>query len=463
MALNNVFNVPDGLRQVIEVNTEFGVIICVACRTAQTPSFIDRHLYDTHRTNRHTRNAVKQYIQECHLEDYNHRSVQLPEDGSRPQPLILVVSGFICRDCSFKSCSREWMRKHSIKEHNKKKLLDNELFMSAQLQSWFGEKRQRYWAVRCGETAEAADVEDSEAEENDGEDDVLAATQAIREDIQRWEEEAQGRRVTMLERAPAQEIDPWLQYTGWETVLRRSKHDLMMTAKYARDPDVEETDLSRLIRAWGLIVERCLDTLAEMDQKDALKWWASPKNEVASQRPFELPQSSHTIVKYSKVWERFICYFMRTAPLTRWDDETETGVVYTQQQWNCIVKIREDLEEEVVEEEEEDDDDEEDDRPTFADPVVTSLMNVVLLMIQQDTSNSGEYQSPMMHYLAVRGIHPETRGLMSTFHYTPILAGMLWMNRLLMLELTLPKDPWPEMGLVSKRNINNIPEVIQHV
>jgi hypothetical protein len=355
------------------------------------------------------------------------------------------------------------MRKHSIKEHNKKKLLDNELFMSAQLQSWFGEKRQRYWAVRCGETAEAADVEDSEAEENDGEDDVLAATQAIREDIQRWEEEAQGRRVTMLERAPAQEIDPWLQYTGWETVLRRSKHDLMMTAKYARDPDVEETDLSRLIRAWGLIVERCLDTLAEMDQKDALKWWASPKNEVASQRPFELPQSSHTIVKYSKVWERFICYFMRTAPLTRWDDETETGVVYTQQQWNCIVKIREDLEEEVVEEEEEDDDDEEDDRPTFADPVVTSLMNVVLLMIQQDTSNSGEYQSPMMHYLAVRGIHPETRGLMSTFHYTPILAGMLWMNRLLMLELTLPKDPWPEMGLVSKRNINNIPEVIQHV
>jgi hypothetical protein len=356
---------------------------------------------------------------------------------------------------------------HSNKNHDKKKLTDNELFMGARLQSWFGEKRQRYWAVQSGETAEAAKVEDGEAEGNEGEDDVLAMTQAIRADIQRWEDEAQERRVTMLERAPAREIDPWLQYTGWVTVLRRSKHDLMTTAKYAREPDADETDLSRLIRAWGLIVERCLDTLAETDQKDALKWWASPKNEVASQRPFELPQSSHTIVKYSKVWERFICYFMRTAPVTRWDDETETGVVYTQQQWNCIVSIREDLEERVVEEEddddEEDDNDDENDRPTFADPVVTSLVNVVLLMIQQDTSNSGEYQSPMMHYLAVRGINPETRGLMSTFHYTPILAGMLWMNRLLMPELTLPKDPWLEMGQKSKHDIRNVPRLIQSV
>jgi hypothetical protein len=84
----------------------------------------------------------------------------------------------------------------------------------------------------------------------------LAMTQSIRQDIQQWQAEAQEQRLRLLERAPAQEIDPWHQYTGWETILRRSKHDLTTTAEYARQPDADETVLSRLITAWGLIVER---------------------------------------------------------------------------------------------------------------------------------------------------------------------------------------------------------------
>jgi len=65
-----------------------------------------------------------------------------------------------------------------------------------------------------------------------------------------------------------------------------------------------------------------LDILAATDQKDALKWWASPKNEATSQRPFELPQTTKSIDRYSAVWERFICYMLRTAPIERWGDET---------------------------------------------------------------------------------------------------------------------------------------------
>ena len=69
-------------------------------------------------------------------------------------------------------------------------------------------------------------------------------------------------------------------------------------------------------------MERCLDTLAATDQKDALKWWASPKNEATSQRPFELPQTAESVDKYSAVWERLICYMMRTAPVGHCEDET---------------------------------------------------------------------------------------------------------------------------------------------
>ena len=99
------------------------------------------------------------------------------------------------------------------------------------------------------------------------------------------------------------EVDPWLQYTKWYRVLNKSKHDLVRTYAFLREPDHDEIKLHRLIRAWKRIFERCLDTLEATDHKDVVKWWGSPKNEVASQRPFELPQNSKTLEKYSQIWE----------------------------------------------------------------------------------------------------------------------------------------------------------------
>jgi hypothetical protein len=42
------------------------------------------------------------------------------------------------------------------------------------------------------------------------------------------------------------------------------------------------------------------------------------------QRPFELPQNTKSLDQYNAVWERFICYMMRTAPKEQghWEDET---------------------------------------------------------------------------------------------------------------------------------------------
>ena len=116
------------------------------------------------------------------------------------------------------------------------------------------------------------------------------------------------------------EMDSWLRYTGWNAVMNQSKHDMIKTYQFTREPN-DEPELGRVVRAWNRILERCLDTLAATDQKDALKWWKSPKNEAVDQHPFELPQNGKSIDKYSAVWERFICYVMRTAP-EHWEDET---------------------------------------------------------------------------------------------------------------------------------------------
>lgn len=132
--------------------------------------------------------------------------------------------------------------------------------------------------------------------------------------------------MTLLARPTADELDPWIRYTGWNEVLLQSKHSIVKTHEFARVPDPEEPELVRLLEAWNRILNRCLDTLATTDHKDTLKWWASPKNEVCSQRPFELHQNTQSINKCSLVWQQFICYAMRTAPE---EQGGETGM------WNC--------------------------------------------------------------------------------------------------------------------------------
>lgn len=121
------------------------------------------------------------------------------------------------------------------------------------------------------------------------------------QEIENWKADARERKLQALKNVPTTELDSWLQFTGWNEVLGQSKHDLVKTAQFAHEPRPEEPELARVLRAWSHILERCLDTLAATDQKDALKWWALPKNEAASPRPFEPPQNAKTVEKYSAV------------------------------------------------------------------------------------------------------------------------------------------------------------------
>jgi hypothetical protein len=60
--------------------------------------------------------------------------------------------------------------------------------------------------------------------------------------------------------------------------------------------------------------------------------------------------------------------------------------------------------------------------------VTDALMCLCMLVVMQDTSRIKLYESPMMHYLAVRGVDEQSETLRLAFFYTLILAGALWIN-----------------------------------
>jgi hypothetical protein len=330
--------VPPAISHLVVLNAEYRVLICISgeCKHALKPTSIPRHLGDRHKTPKGLRKQVEQYVAEFPCA-YDHATVALPPDGSSPQPIIPIVDGFMCRECPFKTQDHSNIRKHANQAHDKKRVADEDIFQAVRLQSWFGEKRERYWTVDEGQQAtqerrarratvqdvgeEAGDLESSPGGDSDGGSSQDEVEDQIIQEIENWKAEAQERRLRALKDVPAVEMDAWLQYTKWNEVLSQSQHGLVETAQFARMADPDEPKLDRALRAWSRIFERCLDTLAATDQKDALKWWQSPKNEATSQRPFELPQDTKTVSKYSRHWECFICYMARTAP-KQWEDKT---------------------------------------------------------------------------------------------------------------------------------------------
>jgi hypothetical protein len=131
---NPIEPVPQALSHLIALNVEYKVLICIGngCRHALKPTAIPRHLVDKHNTPIVLQRQVDQYIK-AFLFDYDYTSVQLPGDGSVPQPIILVVDGFACRDCQFKSQSRVAIRQHINKTYNKKRVADEEIFKAVRL------------------------------------------------------------------------------------------------------------------------------------------------------------------------------------------------------------------------------------------------------------------------------------------------------------------------------------------
>ena len=88
--------------------------------------------------------------------------------------------------------------------------------------------------------------------------------------------------------------------------------------------------------------------------------------------------------------------------------------------------------------------------------LTVALISLLIILVAQDLCQLPQYHSPVMHFLAIRGINSTKERFATAQDYTPILAQMLWMIRLLMLEIAIPEVGWPELGLRSRKEIGAV-------
>ena len=88
-------------------------------------------------------------------------------------------------------------------------------------------------------------------------------------------------------------------------------------------------------------------------------------------------------------------------------------------------------------------------------------MQFCVLVLTQDISKGELYDSPLSHYLAVCGIDAPSKSFRSPMSYMLILGRMLWIVRLIVLEITVPARAWPELGLEAKAAIVSVPDHVR--
>jgi hypothetical protein len=74
---------------------------------------------------------------------------------------------------------------------------------------------------------------------------------SIKAEIEEWIKKEEGQyQVSTV----AADIDPWLQYTGWEAVLSASKHDLVTTTIFADTATTTKPELEQVLQSWERIL-----------------------------------------------------------------------------------------------------------------------------------------------------------------------------------------------------------------
>ena len=121
--------IPRSVAHLIALNDEYGVLLCQSdcCRYALTVNGLGEHLRKSHLQMLAVRREANEFAQALARQDARfqhfqrgHTGVELPIDGSEPQPTLRVADGFRCLFCRFLTISRAKVRAYSNKKPSKK-------------------------------------------------------------------------------------------------------------------------------------------------------------------------------------------------------------------------------------------------------------------------------------------------------------------------------------------------------
>jgi hypothetical protein len=251
--------------------------------------------------------------------------------------------------------------------------------------------------------------------------DVLV--QQLLDDAEAREAEAQRHMYEIHDRNILQELSPWLRRTNWMTRFdgknMKVLHDLLMEPK--RNAQNSDDRLRLVWESVARVIDGCWESAKDCSSRDwklILHWLASASKTEHNSTPFSIYTEQKTRKRYIEYWQKFMIFVLRGMN----DVSQQYGIEYTESQLGALGEIKKELEKEDM----------------SNDELDRKVSAASLLFIKH--SNFVKHRSALLFFTGVIGYHLGWKRWRGPDDYTPILAGIQWVMRVLVLESAIPKD-----------------------
>lgn len=233
--------------------------------------------------------------------------------------------------------------------------------------------------------------------------------------------DAQRRMYEIHDTNILQELSPWLRRTVWMTRFdgknMKTLYDLLIEPKQnPRNPE----KLRHVWESVARVTERCWESVRDCSTRNwglILHWLASASKTEHNPTPFSIYTQRSTRKDYTIYWQQFMMFVLRGM-----NDPDEYGIEYTAGQLIALKDIKREIEKENISDEE-------------LDQKISAASQ---LFIRH--SNFVKQRSALLYFTGVIGYHLGWKRWRGPDSYTPTLAGIQWIMRLLVLESAIPKD-----------------------
>jgi len=254
--------------------------------------------------------------------------------------------------------------------------------------------------------------------------------QQFLDDAEAREAEAQRHMYEIHNRNILQELSPWLRRINWMTRFDEKDmkvlHDLLTESKRnGSDPD-------RLWPVWKSVVrviEECWESARDCSNRDwklILHWLTSASKTEHNLTPFSIYTERSIRKTYAEYWQQFMIFVLRGMN----DSNQQYEIEYTESQLTALREIEKKLKNEEI----------------SNDELDRKVRAASLLFIEH--SNFVKQRSALLYFTDVVRYHVSWKRWKSPDIYTPILAGIQWVMRVLVLKsaiLEKKRDNWFEL------------------
>jgi hypothetical protein len=381
------------------------------------------------------------------------------------------------------------------------------LYRDAKLQTWLPRNRAKYWEV----VTLPSDILPAPP--------AAHPRSKFLEDIHRREEmywaTADHERLKDTGLQSFVSTSPWMNHTQWAARYQGARRDILVNitkiracslgrelpvGRYDGDdlvsPEEDERKVAMLIAAMDRAFDRCEETLRRTG-RPILCWLHTYHGTRFYPKPFKLLFREASRQKYRRLWKKFIVFIFRAYRMVRqrrkavlrirftkeqlkqlkivWTDPSldvdarydrycECGPAAGNEQGYSSSSDEEEEEEEITEEEEEGEGEdlgaESEDHPETAnvkvDPLAELVFRLSIFFTREEFIDGDPGSSLLVYFSGALGIREDGLTFRRAKEFTPIVAGLIYVQRLLFLEYALPHRNYVHVGYERRPKRNHL-------